>query len=188
MDTDMIPLTFLFSPIFLEALLMNPSDPETLPAKTTSSAVPVPPSFPKRIYRRMRYMSVGCCLGGAAIGGAIDGIGGAIAWALIFALLGAAIGLIMGAYAWMLETPLKGAMRVGVLSAAVMGLPLFIALVANQGWDGLGNAVRVSLMAAAMGAVSGALLGAFIAWLAGPIFREIVQKMDRGDSPFQSGR
>jgi hypothetical protein len=166
---------------------MNPSSSEQEPAKPVDVA-PSSPSFPRRIFRRIRYMSFGTFLAGAAIGGAIDGFVGAVAWAIVLGLFGVVIGLIIGAYAWILETPFKGLIRGGGLMAATMSLPLFVLMLANKGWGGLGNAVSVALMTAGMGAVVGGILGAFLGWLAGPIFREMVQKMDRGESPFQSGR
>jgi hypothetical protein len=78
-----------------------------------------------------------------------------------------------------------GAFRGGVLLAATMGLLAVVGLLAKQGWSGLANAVNVALMAAGIGAVAGANLGAFLGWLAGPIFQEIVREADRGESPFK---
>jgi hypothetical protein len=97
--------------------------------------------------------------------------------------MGVFLGFIVGGYAWVLESPLKGAIRGGGLLGATMGLLLLIGLLAKEGWDGLANAVNVALLSAGAGAVVGAALGAFLAWLAGPIFREMVQEADRGDSP-----
>jgi hypothetical protein len=128
-------------------------------------------------------MVVACCVGGAILGLMVDGLAGAAAGTVVGAVLGAFLGVIIGGYAWVLESPLKGAIRGGGLLAATMGLLLLIGLLANQGWGELENALIVALMAAGIGAVTGGLLGAFVAWVAGPIFREMVQEVDRGDSP-----
>jgi len=40
------------------------------------------------------------------------------------------------------------------------------------------DAAVVGLLSAAMGGAAGAILGAFLGWLAGPIFRGIVTDMD----------
>lgn len=93
--------------------------------------------------------------------------------------------IILGGYAWVLKSPLKGAIRGGGLLAATMGLSLLIGLLVKPGRGGVENALNVALRAAGMGAVMGGLLGAFLAWIAGPILREMVQKMDQGDSPLR---
>jgi hypothetical protein len=122
-----------------------------------------------------------CC--GALVGRLFHGLPGVVVWGLAGVIIGVFLGFIVGGYAWVLESPLKGAIRGGGLLGATMGLLLLIGLLAKEGWDGLANAVNVALMSAGAGAVAGAALGAFLAWLAGPILREIVQEADRGESP-----
>jgi hypothetical protein len=144
-----------------------------------------PPSFPKRLFWRVRYMVVAGCFASAVFGGAVDGLAGAVVGAGIGVVLGVFLGVVMGGYAWVLESPLKGAIRGGGLLAATVGLLCLMGVLAKQGWGGLENALPVVLMVAGIGAVMGGLLGAFLAWVAGPIFTEMVQDADRGDSPFK---
>jgi hypothetical protein len=128
-------------------------------------------------------MASGGCVTGAIIGGLIDGTVGALAWGIVGVVVGALLGILMGGYAWVLESPLKGAVRTGGLMAAVMVLLLLV-----PAWRSGGNLSRLfpgALLTAAVGGVTGALMGAFLGWIAGPILREMVQKMDRGDSHFQ---
>jgi hypothetical protein len=126
-------------------------------------------------------MVVACFLIGAFLGLKLDGLAGATVWAAAGAILGVFLGTLIGGYAWVLESPLKGALRGGGLLAVTMGLLLLIGLLSNHGWGGLENALGVALQAAGIGGVLGGLLGALLAWLAGPIFREIVQEADRGE-------
>ena len=142
-----------------------------------------PPPFLKRLFRRVMYMAVAGCVSGAVLGRAVNGPAGAAVWAVAGAVIGVLLGVLVGGYAWVLESPLKGAIRGGGLFAATMGLLVLILLLSQQGWGGLGNALTVALMAAGMGALIGSLLGAFLAWVAGPVFRDIVRAADRGESP-----
>jgi hypothetical protein len=164
-------------------------DDTTKETATPSSEAPPPsPGFTIRLLRRVIYMAVAGCFSGAILGRLFHGLPGVVVWGSAGAVLGAFLGLILGGYAWVLESPLKGAIRGGGLLGATMGLLLLIGLLAKEGWGGFANAVNVALVSAGAGAVAGAALGAFLAWLAGPIFREIVQEADRGDSPFKRRR
>src|SRR5262249_23232067 len=117
-----------------------------------------------RTLRRILYFAVGAGSGGAAIGGLIDGLAGSILGGAFGIVVGAFTGLGIGAYSWLFDGPVRGAVRCGAAMATLMGLLLFIGLLSADGWAGIGNAVVVSLGAAAVGAVGGALLGAFLGW------------------------
>jgi hypothetical protein len=156
--------------------------------KTATPSMEAPsssPGFTKRLLRRVKYMALLGCFNGAILGGLFYDLPGVVVWGLAGGIIGVFLGMILGGYAWVLESPLKGAIRGGGLLGATIGLLALIGLLAKQGSDGFANAVNVALMAAAIGGVAGAALGVFLAWLAGPIFREIVQEADRGDSPFK---
>jgi hypothetical protein len=58
----------------------------------------------------------------------------------------------------------------------LIGLGVVIASV--PGGAGLDHSLTVVLVGVATGGVGGAALGAFLGWLAGPIFRELVQELD----------
>jgi hypothetical protein len=161
---------------------MSPREPHPQPAPDAAGPA-APPAFAKRLTRRVLYMTVAGCISGAVVGHAAGGRAGAAVGAATGAGMGVLLGVLIGGFAWVLESPAKRAVRGGGLLAAAMGLPLAIGVAATQGWGGWANALTVGLMAAGMGAAGGGLLGAFLAWLAGPIFREMVQDMDRGGSP-----
>jgi hypothetical protein len=162
---------------------MSPSEPPQEPAAQLTDAPASRPSYAKRLWRRVMYMLAASCPIGAVLGQVVDGFAGAAIGLAAGAVVGVFLGVVIGGYAWVLESPLKGAIRGGGLFAATMGLLLLILLLANQGWGGWENALSVALMTAGMGAVVGALLGAILAWLAGDIFCEIVEQVDRGESP-----
>jgi hypothetical protein len=125
------------------------------------------------------YFAVGAGSGGAAIGGLIDGVAGSVVGGAIGIVVGAFTGTIIGSYSWLIDGPTKGAVRCGALMATLMGLLLFVGLASANGWAGIGNAVVVSFGAAAMGGVGGAVIGAFLGWVAGPIFRDAVKEADQ---------
>jgi hypothetical protein len=94
------------------------------------------------------------------------------------AVLGAYAGLVAGVLAWVFDGPWKGALRCGAGFAALMGLiGLGVVVVSGLGRAGDDQAATVALGVASGGA-GGAVLGAFIVWLAGPIFREQVRELD----------
>ena len=87
-------------------------------------------------------------------------------------------GLVVSAYAWIFDGAWKGAIRCGALMASLGGVLLFLGVANAHGWADIGNALLVALMAAGIGGATGVIFGAFLGWIAGPIFREIVQKVD----------
>src|SRR5438552_397906 len=128
---------------------MDPSESRHEPINKSPDAPTSPPSFPKRLLRRVMYMVTACLFSGALLGYLVDGLIGAVVWATAGAFIGIFLGVIVGAYAWVLETPLKGAIRGGGLFAATMGPLALIGGLAKQGWGGLANALAVALMAVA---------------------------------------
>jgi hypothetical protein len=80
-------------------------------------------------------------------------------------------------------------LRCGALFAAVMGL-IGLGVVIASGPDGGGfaHALTVGLLGVATGGVGRAALGAFLGWLAGPIFRELVQELDERRAFYEDSR
>jgi hypothetical protein len=153
-------------------------------APPSPDATEPPFSFRKRLIRRVKYMVIGCCFSGAYIGFWVDGLAGVAAGFAAGAVIGLCIGLVVGWYAWFLESPLKGAIRGGGLIAAITGPVSLIRKLVEQGSIEFEYALIVAIVAGGAGVV-GAILFAFLAWLAGPIFRVLVQEADQGDSPLK---
>jgi hypothetical protein len=87
------------------------------------------------------------------------------------AALGAFRGLTQPVFAWVFESPWKGALRCGGIFVALAGL-IGLGIVIASGDQGVGHALAGVLPGIAIGAVTGAGLGAFLGWLGGSIFRE----------------
>ena len=93
-------------------------------------------------------------------------------------MLGTFSGAVLGGRAWFFDGPWKGALRCGAAFAALMGLIGLGLLASAPGWAGAGPALAVLLTGVAIGSFAGAVLGAFLGWLGGPIFRESVEELD----------
>ena len=170
-----------------------PANPETAPRPRAV-----------RVLQRVLYSTVRTALAAALLGALIvgvlgggygalhQGIVGALFGALYGAILGACVGLVAGAtlgafsglvagvLAWVFDGPWKGALRCGAVFAVLMGLiGLGVVIASGPGGAGAGHALAVVLPGVAMGSFGGAALGAFLGWLAGPIFREVVQELDK---------
>lgn len=163
---------------------MSSNDSGQEPATRSShDATASLPSFRRRLFRRVKYMVVGCCFCGIYLGVRIDGLSGAIIGLAAGVVIGLWVGLVLGGYAWFLESPLKGAVRVSGLVAATSSVASLISL-----WDkqvSIEGALIAVIVIGVVGVGVGAPLGAFLGWLAGPIIRELVQEADRGDSPLK---
>jgi hypothetical protein len=163
---------------------MSSSNSHEEPEPTPSDANAPPLSFRKRLFRRVKYMVIGCCFSGAYIGFWVDGLAGIAAGFAAGAAIGLCIGLVVGWYAWFFESPLKGAIRGGGLLVVITGPLSLIRRLVEQGSIEFEYALIVAIVAGGAG-VAGAILFAFIAWLAGPIIRVLVQEADQGDSPLK---
>lgn len=120
---------------------------------------------------------------GALLGRAFGGPAGLLGGGAAGLVLGAFLGVAVGGFAWVLESPRKGAVRAAGLLAATMGALLLIGGLANGAAPA--DAAGVVVLAAGMAGAAGAVLGAFLAWLTGPLIRSMVRDMDRGESPFR---
>jgi hypothetical protein len=119
--------------------------------------------------------------GGAWAGAIYGAVLGGSAGLVIGAVLGAYSGLTVGILSWMFDGPGKGALRCGAGFAAVMGLiGVGVVVVSDLGQAGFEQAATVVVLGVATGGIGGALLGAFVGWLAGPIFQEMVRQLDAG--------
>ena len=163
---------------------MNPSDSHQESEPPVSDVDASPLTFWERLSRRVKYMVLGCCFCGAYLG-RVNGLPGVVVGVAAGAVIGLCMGLVIGGYAWFLESPLKAAIRVGGLFGVTTGPFSLIRHLSKHGWGDLETTSIIALIVTGMATVVGALLGAFIAWLGGPIFREIIQEADQGDSPLK---
>jgi hypothetical protein len=118
-------------------------------------------------------------INGAILGAVVGAVLGALFGAIAGALLGTFSGAVSGGLAWVFDGPWKGALRCGAVFTALAGLiGLGVVIASAPGWASAGPALTALLMGVAIGSIGGAALGAFLGWLAGPIFRESVEELD----------
>lgn len=132
-----------------------------------------------RLIRRIAYLVVVFGAVGAIVGRALNGLEGLILGVVIGIIVGAVGAILLSCYAWIFDGPARGAIRGGALFAVGMASIVPILLF----WPGqekmrAGEAWKMALMLGGMGGGVGVPLGAFLGWLAGPIFRGMVQDID----------